>query len=268
MWWKKWKFCRAMLSPLKELNRNINNKILKRFDKEMPLYIYWGISGKSHIWAAFIHSKYKYKRSYIILDFSTYFEQITYDIVVNSLKKLWICNSRTAEIIAELWCVVKWKEIINSWEKVIARWFSTSSRLAIFWSLKFFKKLNNLLHKELKWKKHEISIFIDDITISFDNICKNNIINLLSKIENLFNKEWFKFNLEKTKWYRDIEEIEVLWILVKRWNIDITKSFKEKINNWYRELSKSKTLKEKNNSYRKIKWMKQYKINVNKHNNK
>lgn len=263
---KKWKYTRAMLEPLKTLNKTINEKILKPYDKELPLYIYGGVSGKSHIWAAFVHSKFKYPRSYIILDFSTYFEQITEKDVIDSLQKLWICNKSTAKIIAHLGCVSKWKEIKDNGEKVVARWFSTSSRLAIFSTLKFFKNLNHLLHKELKGKKHEISVFVDDITISFDNISETEILKLLEKIEKLFKKEWFNFNNEKTHWEHNTDSIEILWILVERWNIDVTKEFKKEINNWYRNIALSKTQAERSKNYRKTKGKQQYKKDVRSYN--
>jgi hypothetical protein len=37
---RKQKYCRAMLEPLKSLNKDINQKILSQYDKEMPVYIY------------------------------------------------------------------------------------------------------------------------------------------------------------------------------------------------------------------------------------
>lgn len=259
---RKQKYCRAMLEPLKSLNKDINQKILSQYDKEMPVYIYWGIWWKNSIWAAFVHSKYKYNRSYIILDFSKYFEQITFDIVVNSLIKMWIANKKWAEIIAELWCVPKWKEIKKDWEKVIARWFSTSSRLAIFWTLKFFKNLKNLIFKELSWLHPEISVFVDDISISFDNINEDIIKNSIEKIILLATKEGFIFNKSKTKYYCNIDEIEILGVLVKRWNIEPTKTLKRKINDWFKQLSKAETYKEKKKIYKSINWLKQYKKNI------
>lgn len=259
---EKQKYCRAMLEPLKTLNKDINQKILSKYDNEMPLYIYWGIWWKNNIWAVLIHSKYKYNRSYIILDFSTYFEQITFDIVVNSLVKMWVANKKWAKIIAELWCIPKWKEIKRDWEKVIARWFSTSSRLAVFWSLKFFKNLKNLIFKELHWLHPEISVFVDDISISFDNINIDQIKNCIEKIILLADKDGFIFNKLKTKYYYNIDEVEILWVLVKRWNIEPTKTLKRKINDWFKQLSKAETNQEKKKIYKSINWLRQYKKNI------
>jgi hypothetical protein len=258
---KKWKYCRMMLFPLNNTNYRINEYILKKFDKEIPVYIYWWLTWKSHIDATLVH-RYDYNRSYIILDFSKYFEQVSFDRVVNSLQKLWIANKKWAEIIAKLWCVAKWKEIRRDWDMVVARWFCTSSRLAIYGTLKFFKNLNVLLYKELKWLKYKLSVFVDDITISFDNIKREKIDELLSKIYLLAEKEWYKFNDEKTEVYNNVSQVEILGILVKRWNIGPTKDLKRRINNKYRDLSKTQNDLEKYKIRRSLKWLKRYKNNL------
>jgi hypothetical protein len=258
---KKWKYCRIMLFPLNDVNSRVNEYVLKRFDKEIPVYIYWWLTWKSHIDATLIH-RCNYNRSYIILDFSKYFEQVSYDMVFNSLQKLWIANKKWAEIIAKLWCVAEWKEIKKDWNMVVARWFCTSSRLAIYGTLKFFKNLNTLLYKELKWLKHRLSVFVDDITISFDNVEKKKVENLLIKIYLLAKKEWYKFNDRKTLIYNNVSQVEILGILVKRWNIEPTKDLKRKISNKYRDLCKAKNDWEKYKIYESLRWLKRYKNNL------
>lgn len=247
-----------MREPLNTINKAINEKILKKYDKEMPVYIFWWIAKKSNVWAAFIHSEFRYNRSYLLLDFSTYFEQISFDDVVNSLQMLWIANEKSAKILAELSCVVKWKKPQKEWEKVVARWFWTSSRLAVYWSLKFFKNLNTLLEKELVGLNSRISIFVDDISISFDNTSKEQINILKDKIYQLAEKEWFIFNKTKTKILTNTSNVNILWVLVKRWNIDVTRKFEEELTESFQNI-KTSNWKEKESAIRKKNWKMWYK---------
>lgn len=255
---KKWKYFRVMREPLNRVNKAINEKIFKKYDKEIPAFIFWWIAEKSNVWAAYIHSEFNYNRSYLLLDFSTYFEQITLNDVVNSLQMLWIANEKSAKVIAELCCVVKWKKPQKEWDKVVARGFATSSRLAVYWSLKFFKNLDSLLKKELKWLNPRISIFVDDISISFDNSNREKIDNLKEKIFKLAEIEWFTFNAKKTKVLTNTSNVNILWVLVKRWNIDVTKEFETNLTECFQDV-KNSVWDEKERAIRKKDWKMWYK---------
>lgn len=211
---EKNKFNRVAKWPLDLLNRLINDNILKELDNKLPNFIFWGISNKNHIAAVKIH-KSKYNRTFIKFDLEKYFDQIDINrIIWNLVNKCW-CNKIWALNIAQLCCVPEWEYFNPEGNKVLARWFHTSTRIAILCSIEFFKQINFFLQRNFKDLKPKISVFVDDITISIDNIEKEKINTLINKVYELSEKHNLKLNHLKTQIDINCDEVEILWVKLK-----------------------------------------------------
>lgn len=248
---EKEKYTRIALNELKDINKSINDKILKKYDKNLLYFLYWWISKKNHIMAVKSHWREQI-RSSIILDLTKYFEHISYDNVVLSLQKIKIANKKWAKIIADLSCVDIWENSIKWWNRVIARWFHTSTRLAIISSLQFFKNLEWLVKDEFKLLDPQLSVVVDDITISFNNTSKEKIDCFLGKVEKLSKKFNFPFNKNKEK-ININKEIKTLGLIQKSKKTSVTKEFKKWLNQDFKDLNNWDKTK-----YDTIKWKLNY----------
>ncbi len=154
-------------TPLEELQKRINQRVFAPHDNELPPFIYGGVGGKGVKNAATALQGSKNKRTMLKIDMRRFFEHITYDDVVKTLVKNYKCGKEVAIIIAEVACVRMGKKIPNNKSKmVLARGFSTSSRLAVWCNLEIFKKIFYLVSKELKGHDPSIAIYMDDIGIT------------------------------------------------------------------------------------------------------
>lgn len=235
---EKCKFNRVAKWPLELLNKLINNTILKQLDNKLPNFIFWWISDKNHIQAVKIH-KSTYNRTFIKFDLERYFDQIDIErIIWNLVTKYW-CYKKWAFEIAKLCCVTEGEFFSIENPKVLARWFHTSTRIAILCSLDFFKQLNFFLQNNYKDLRPKISIFVDDITISIDNTDESRIDILKNKVYLLWEKHNLKLNHLKTDVNINCDETEILWVklnhlILKPWKKTILKRNKayKKWNKW------------------------------------
>lgn len=249
---KKNKFNRVAKWPLELLNRLINDNILKELDKKLPNFIFWGISNKNHIQAVKIH-KSTYNRTFIKFDLERYFDQIDIDrIIWNLVKKCW-CNKIWAVNIAQLCCVPEWEFFNTESNKVLARWFHTSTRIAILCSIDFFKQLNFFLQRHYKNLKPKISIFVDDITISIDNTDNDEINGIVQKVLDLWTKHNLKLNHSKTHIDINVNKVEILWVKLEHLKL---KPWKKTI--WKRNIAYAKWNKWDKSAIVSIKWHRNY----------
>ncbi len=255
---EKNKFNRVAKWPLELLNRLINDIILKELDKKLPNFIFWWISDKNHIQAVKIH-KCKYNRSFIKFDLERYFDQIDMErIIWNLVTKCW-CNVKWAVNIAQLCCVPEWEFFNAENKKVLARWFHTSTRIAILCSLDFFKQLNFFLQRHYKNLKPKISVFVDDISISIDNTDDDKIDILMNKVYELWEKHNLKLNHLKTDIDINCDEVEILWVKLKHL---ILRPWKKTI--WKRKVAYAKWNKWDKLAIVSIKWHKNYRKSLDK----
>ena len=214
------KFVRASKWALKNLNKLINERLLKGIDKYIPYFIFWWISGRNHIKAVKEH-KTKENRTYIKLDLRRYFDQIDIERVIGNLvNKLW-CSKKWASIIALLCCVPEWEFYNEENKRLLARWFNTSSRLSVLCSLEFFQKINWLLQKKYSNLNPKVSVYVDDITISIDNTTDKDIDDIITKIYSWSEKYNLLLNKDKEDIIKDTNIIEILWIKLKRWKMSL-----------------------------------------------
>lgn len=256
---KDGKYIRVAKRPLKEINKLINTVILKEYDSTIISCIYGWIQNRSFVQAVDIH-KTKAKRTYIKLDLKRFFEQISYEKALWFFKKTW-CKLNIAHMLTWFCCIPNSEYFRIDAERVIARWFSTSSRLAVLCTLEYFQKLNWLTLKYLKKFRPKITVFVDDITISFNNIDDLKFETFLRKINELSLKYGIELNQDKTIINKDTNDIEILWVQINGW----------KLSPWKKTLKKEMDILEKKNKWeigleKNIEWFKMYRKLLNKYN--
>jgi len=182
---EKNKFVRsAKNTPLEKLLRLINDKILAPHDDIIPEFIFGGISKRNHIQAAYYLLGFQRKRTKLSLDIYRFFEQTHRNRVFYFFKNKCECSEKASNLLADL-CCVPFGPKGSKEEKVLARGFSTSSRLALWCNLDLFLRIYWEAKKYLKNKDVRIAIFVDDIGITASNTSKADMEGLADKIEKI-----------------------------------------------------------------------------------
>lgn len=248
------KYIRKAKSYLRELNILINDRILKKYDSIVPCFIYWWISKKNYLQAVSQHC-FNEKRTFIKLDVERFFDQIDYNKVLSVLmNKIW-CSYRWAKQIANLCCVPETEFFDEKAKKVIARWFPTSSRLAVLSSIEFFEMLNYKVNKYFKLLKPRISVFVDDISISFLDTSDDIINKFLLDVNKLEKKYNIYLKKEKEEIIRNTSEAELLWTKIKDWELFLWKKSREKARTAYKRFynwDKSDKIRNKIRAYKNL----------------
>lgn len=191
----------ASRTPLGKLQKRINQKVLAPHDSELPVFIYGGIGKKGIKNAAIALQGKKNKRTLLKLDMSHFFEHISYKDVEKILVRHCGCGKDVAQIIAEIACVQSGKKSPdNTNEKVLARGFSTSSRLAVWCNLSLFRDLFYCMTKRLKGHDPRIAVYMDDIGITASRIDPAVLSSLHKDIVTIIeNTSKLEVNKNKTK---------------------------------------------------------------------
>ena len=188
-------------TPLGNLQKRINQKVLAPHDSELPIFIYGGVGKKGIKNAAIALQGKKNKRTLLKVDMRHFFEHISYEDIVNTLVCYCGCGKDVAQIIAEVACVSSGKKSLNNInEKVLARGFSTSSRLAVWCNLGLFRKLFYCMTKKLKGHDPRIAVYMDDIGITASRVDSTTLSSLYNDIAELIeNTSKLELNKNKTK---------------------------------------------------------------------
>lgn len=210
----------AKYKPLGKLLNLIDKKIMAPFDYLVPNFIFGGISGRNHVQAVSNLLGYKTKRTKLGLDISKFFEQNKRERVFYFFYKKAKCSKIASNILADLCCVPMGPKNSNNKEKVLARGFSTSTRLAVWCNLDLFFRVYWKTKEILKNKDSKISIFIDDIGITASKVSEEKMM-LLNKeivniLENFDNNQVLPINPNKTtiKSHLKKEQIEYLGLKI------------------------------------------------------
>ena len=163
----------AVKSPmLNNILKLINQRILSPHDRLVPEFIFGGLSGRNNIQAARNLIGDERDRTLLKLDIKSFFEQVSekrvYDFFNNKCK----CKPEASKILAGLCCVPRGPKGSGSSERIIARGFATSSRLAMWCNLDTFQHLAWKVKKKLRNKDVQIAIYVDDIGITGSKISK------------------------------------------------------------------------------------------------
>lgn len=169
---EKGKFVRsAAKSPqLKRLLCLINEEILACYDYLVPTFVFGGLSGRNNINAARYLLGKQRARVLIKLDIKSFFEQVTELRVFYFFHKHCSCSVEASRILAKLCCVPKGPKGSGSTEKILARGFATSSRLAMWCNLGTFQHLEWKMKKALKRRDPRVAIYVDDIGITASRV--------------------------------------------------------------------------------------------------
>ncbi len=171
---EKGKFVRsAKGTKLDVFLKKIDTQILAPHDSRLPLFIYGGKKGSGHILAAYNLLGDKKRRTFLKLDLSRFFEQISQERVQQFFQIKCGCSKKLSKFLAEMCCVALGAKGSLSSRRTLARGFSTSTRLAVWCNLDAFIKVHRLVLRELRGKDPRLSIFIDDIGITASGLTKH-----------------------------------------------------------------------------------------------
>lgn len=180
------KFVRSCKStPLGFLLKLIDRRILAPYDKMIPNFIFGGVSKRNHVQAAYRHLGIRRKRIKLSLDISRFFEQNRYERVFYLFYKKCRCTLKASKILADLCCVPLGPKKDVAKERVLARGFATSPRLALWCNLDLFLKVYREAKKALPNKDARITIFVDDIGISASRVTESEMELLSKRIEKI-----------------------------------------------------------------------------------
>lgn len=164
---EKWKYIRVVKD--KTLMKRFHiwlGEELKVLDPYLPPAVTWGVSKKSILNAIEKHIRKK-PNAFLKSDISRFFESIPREQVYSLFRNILECSQEVSEIITNT--ITFPPGSLKSPENMphtLARWLHISSRVAIWASLQFFKKLQNELEKKYKRLKPRITFYVDDIGIS------------------------------------------------------------------------------------------------------
>lgn len=178
---KEGKFVRSCKdTPLDKLLRLINTRILSPYDNLLPEFIFGGVSGKSHVGAVIHLLGNQRKRSKLSLDIKCFFEKNKRDRIFNFFRKS-KCSIKVSNMLVDLCSVpIGRKGAVDN--KVLARGFSTSSRLAVWCNLDLFLKVYWKTNILLKNHDPKLAIFVDDIGITASRVQKQDLELLYDEI--------------------------------------------------------------------------------------
>lgn len=190
----------ASSTPLGKLQKRVDRKILALHDDCLPPFIYGGVGKRGIKNAARALQGKNNKRIMLKMDLHKFFEQISYDAIISTLTQKCSCSPSVAQIIAEIACVEEGpKSSNNKNKKVLARGFSTSSRLAIWCNLSLFIKIFRLASKRLKRHDFRIAVYMDDIGITASRISPSKMVSLYKELLKLITENKAEVNTDKTK---------------------------------------------------------------------
>ena len=190
--------------------KKIDVLLLKPLDKYLPNILHGGISSEFKKYTGTIHKRGtqtaavsiidgRRKRWFLGMDLQRFFEQVSQEKVKKLFKNLG-CGERVAYMLSEFCCVeLGSKNYSYGNNKVLARGFAPSVRLAIWCNIKFFIALEKIVKKEFKGKFPKIAVFIDDIGITAVKVDQNQIKKLEAKISILAQEFGVIINNDKTR---------------------------------------------------------------------
>lgn len=192
----------ASYTNLGKLLRRINKFVLVPHDKMLPGFLFGGISGRSHKDAVSHLLGKKRRRVLLKLDIARFYEQISQERIEQFFALKAGCGKQGAKLLAGLCCVAFGAKQSPEDRKILARGFSTSSRLAVWCNLDVFIKLDRLVKKELEGKDPRIAIYVDDIGITASRVTKEEMMCLYPKIKHILESDAnqrLPLNTKKTK---------------------------------------------------------------------
>jgi hypothetical protein len=249
----------------------IDKKILAPQDYLVPEFIFGGLSEKDHVQAAHHLLGKQKKRTLLKLDISSFFEQNKHGNVCNFFGYKCRCSPRVSGILADLCCVPGGPKNGNfDTERVLARGFATSTRLALWCNLYPFLRVFWEVNNKLKNNDPRIAIFIDDIGITGSRVSKESMSMLSGRIEKILTKYELPLNKEKTAIVTYLDKnMEHLGLRLGRNKISLGKKSRDNYKKIKKQLKKKTIdLSTKSSLLKKKMSYDNYKKHIRKVNNK
>lgn len=175
----------AVKSPLGDLLKRIDRRILRPYDYLVPNFIFGGLSKRNHIQATQHLLGTQRRRVLVGLDISRFFEQIQWKRVFYLFHKHCHCSVRASKLLADLCCVPIGPKGSKSSERTLARGFATSSRLAVWCNLTTFQRLEWKVKRRLRGHDPRVTIFVDDLGITASRVTTEEMTQVSIVAENL-----------------------------------------------------------------------------------
>ncbi len=253
-------------TPLGTLLGKINERVLAPHDKLIPNFVFGGLKRRNHVQAAKHLLGMKRKRTLLKLDLSRFFEQITEGRVISFLINKCNCTYKGAKLLARLCCVPLGEKGSNQLQRVIARGFATSSRIAVWCSMDTFVKMDRLVQRRLRGKDPRIAIYVDDIGITSTRTEKSDMLILKQEIKQLVENgaRPLLLNDKKCKVVRHEEGMEFVGLGLDRNSVSLgvkTRSRKMRLKN---RVDTSTVISEKKTAGVSLKGISQYEAYIKK----
>lgn len=249
-------------TPLGLLLAKINEKVLAPHDHMLPVFIFGGRAGTNHIDAARYLMGKKRDRSLIRLDVTRFFEQITEERVKNFFQHKCGCSAEGAALLAGLCCVPKGQKGSRQ-EKILARGFATSSRLAVWCTLEIFIELDREVRKKLRGHDARIAVYIDDIGIMASRVSKIEMTKIADEATDILNNfdpnQPLPLNHSKTQVLTNKEPMEHLGLRFYKSRVGIGAVTQAKLSSAKARMARATAPEQKASLKRQIKALKQYK---------
>lgn len=183
---EKGKFVRSCKgTPLGKLLYLIDKKLLAPFDGLAPDFIFGGLSNKNHVQAVYFLLGRRRKRTKLGLDISRFFERNKRQRIFYLFYKKCECSARASRLLADICCVPEGARNADGKEKILARGFAASPRLALWCNLDLFLRIGWKTKRFLKSRDSRIAIFVDDIGITASGVEKKTMNQLYGEIEKI-----------------------------------------------------------------------------------
>ena len=247
----------AKRTPLGDLLKKIDSKVLAPCDNLLPAFIFGGIKNSSHIKASKHLLGNKRKRSLLGLDIKSFFETIKEDRVSYFFKKCG-CSLKASKLIAKLCCVPLGEKGNGSKVRTIARGFATSPRLAVWCNLETFMEVERISKAVLKNSDPRIAIYVDDVGITASRVTDSDLeevkIKAIEILSNFDKNQKLPVNDKKTKKQNYLTGIEHLGLRYERNKLLVGKKTTSKLDKVSREYehgneNTKKLLKNKKKAY-------------------
>lgn len=267
---EKWKYIRVTKdgTMMKKFQVWIGTE-LKHFDSELLFTINGGVEKKSILNAINIHIRNE-PFTFIKSDLSRFFESVPKERVFSLFCSIFNCSKEVSSIITNWVCFPKGEIWETENDSTLARGLHASSRIAIWCSIQFFRKLYEDISKKYKHLKPKVSYYVDDIGISILTTDQNIVEDFLGDLKECAQKEYWNIDFlhlhpEKTQ-YKILNEsndfIEYLWsrIYINRKDVSIEWINKGRV--MYRQAKKTEDKKEKAILLKKVGDRKKYRNGI------
>lgn len=220
----------APSKSLKIVQRKILDSILVNIKTPKPVY---GLSRNTGIIANAKFHQANYNSVIITMDIESFFPSISYKLVKDLFLSIGF-SKECSEVLTKL----------STLDKRLPQGAPCSSHIASL----VFSKVDSGILQYCKSRHIKYSRYIDDITLSGDEIHRNDC----KRIVKIINKAGFKINTSKTRVFGREEVKTINNIVLQKESLTVTDEYKNSILQMYKEHNKDYSIKSNKSLYGKI----------------